>query len=190
MPYCRAWAFNVAAKQARSPVLVLHDNDMLVPADYASQLLQRVQEGWEVVNLKRFVFYLQAGHTRRILEGSAGLTDAAPAEILQNTEGGGSVAITREGYQRIGGLDESFVGWGGEDNEFWERAQCLRVWRHAFLPLVHLWHPAQPGKHHEGNETKALYLARSRVAPEQRIGQLRSLPMGELSGPRGWTPAG
>jgi hypothetical protein len=186
MPYCRAWAFNVAAKHVRSPVLVLHDNDLLVPADYSSNVMRRVREGFEFINLKRFLFYLAAGHTRVVLDSTAGLADAAPDAIVQNTQGGGSIAITLAAYERIGGLDESFVGWGGEDNEFWERAQTLKVWPYASLPLVHLWHAAQPGKHDERNETKALHLARSRMSPAERIKQLRSLPTGDLSGPHGW----
>jgi hypothetical protein len=186
MPYCRAWAFNVAAKHARSPVLVLHDNDLLVTTDYAANVLRRVQEGCEVVNLKRFLFYLDGQHSREVIEANAGLTKHPPIAIMQNTQGGGSLAITQDAYQRIGGLDESFVGWGGEDNEFWERAQSLRVWTHGYLPLVHLWHAAQAGKHDEDNETKSLYLARSRVAPAERITQLRSLRRGEMSGPHGW----
>jgi hypothetical protein len=183
MPYCRAWAFNVGAKRARAPILVLHDNDMLAPADYASGVVERVRKGYEAINLKRFIFYLEPDHTAAVLDAGASLTCQAPQTIVQNLEGGGSVAITRNGYERIGGLDESFVGWGGEDNEFWERAQTLNVWPYAHLPLVHLWHPAQPGKHQAGNEMLALYRERSSVSVTRRIGQLCALPRGDMSGP-------
>src|SRR5262245_38487782 len=58
MPYSRAWAFNVGARAACGEALVLHDNDMLVPVGYAREILARVGEGYEVINLKRFIFYL------------------------------------------------------------------------------------------------------------------------------------
>jgi len=184
MPYCRAWTFNVGAKHARAAVLVLHDNDMLVPVDYAEQIVDRVAQGYDVVNLKRFIFYLTQPHTQAVFEGSAGLLEVAPEVIVQNLEGGGSVAITRAGYEQIGGLDESFVGWGGEDNEFWERAQTLRVWPWANLPLVHLWHTAQPGKRDAEYHTAQHYRALAQTDPIERIRRLRVADQGHPSGPR------
>jgi hypothetical protein len=186
MPYCRSWAFNVGARQARGQVLVLHDNDMLVPADYAFELLDRIRDGYEVVNLKRFIFYLSEAHTRTCFDGLAGPTDRPPEAITQNLEGGGSVAVTREAYERIGGMDEQFVGWGGEDNEFWSRAQTLRVWSYANLPIVHLWHGAQPGKHQLNNPTVLRHHELSLIPVENRIDRLRSLPAGLMSGPFGF----
>ena len=185
MPYCRSWAFNIGAKHARSPVLVLHDNDMMVPSDYSAKILERIGTGVEVVNLKRFVFYLSELHTHRIFSGEAGLIDEAPLAIVQNLEGGGSVAITRLAYDLIGGLDESFIGWGGEDNEFWERALTLRTWPYGALPLVHLWHAAQAGKHQVDTETLRHYHALSAIPAEQRSANLRGQVLGEMSGPSG-----
>ena len=186
MPYCRSWAFNIGIQHARSAVLVLHDNDMLVPVDYAAQILSRVGQGYDVVNLKRFVFYLTQRHTNGVFAGSAGLLDASPEAIVQNLEGGGSVAITRAGYDQIGGLDESFVGWGGEDNEFWERAQTLRVWFWGYMPLVHLWHGAQLGKHDAQYQTGRNYRELKEIDPQDRIRHLLTRPSGQLEGPAGF----
>jgi hypothetical protein len=74
------------------------------------------------------------------------LTACEPEYIVQNLEAGGSMAITRDGYRRIGGMDESFVGWGGEDNEFWRRCSILNRWIWGYDCLVHLWHDSQPLK--------------------------------------------
>lgn len=183
MPYCRSWAFNCGAKYARGAVLVLHDNDMLVPSDYSTNILKQVRNGAEVVNLKRFIFYLSEAHTRRIFSGSAGLLDETPVSIVQNLEAGGSIAITRVAYKLIGGMDESFIGWGGEDNEFWERAITLKVWPYACLPIVHLWHAAQPGKYQADNGTLKHYQTLSRIPASVRIAQLRSRAAGAMSGP-------
>jgi hypothetical protein len=183
MPYSRSWTFNVGAKHARSPVLVLHDNDMLVPANYAASILEQVRQGYQVVNLKRFIFYLSEQHSRSIFDGKAGITDDAPSSIVQNLEGGGSVAITREGFQQIGGMDESFVGWGGEDNEFWERAQTLKVWPYAWLPIVHLWHSSQPEKLLANPDGQRLFHMLSDMLVEDRIAVLRASPQGMSAGP-------
>jgi hypothetical protein len=183
MPYCRSWAFNVGAKHARGELLVLHDNDMLVPIDYAVKLLEQVRRGHDVVNLKRLIFYLSEAHTEAFFAGQASLLAQPPATVTQNLEAGGSVAITREAFERIGGMDESFIGWGGEDNEFWERAQTLKVWPYGCLPLVHLWHAAQIGKCEADSQTLKRYRALSDVSVSKRIANLRSTMFGALSGP-------
>jgi GT2 family glycosyltransferase len=186
MPYCRSWAFNIGVQLARAESLVLHDNDMVLPCDYARLILSKMASGAEVVNLKRFIFYLSQAHTGDLLSGRAGILDAAPEVIVQNAEGGGSLAITRRGYDQIGGMDEGFVGWGGEDNELWERAQTLTVWPYGFLPIWHLWHPAQTGKTHVQSGSLPRYKALAAIPVEARIAALRLRPSGQLSGPYGW----
>jgi GT2 family glycosyltransferase len=190
LPYCRAWAFNVGVRQARGPILVLHDNDMLVPADYAARILYHIRQGYAVANLKRFIFYLSETHSLRVFTRAASLTAQAPETIVQNLEAGGSVAITREEYERIGGFDEAFVGWGGEDNEFWERAQTLKVWPYGYLPLVHLWHPGQPGKYQPNNPTLLRHRKLSEIPANERIARLHTLIQGEMTGPQGWMGQG
>lgn len=193
MPYCRAWAFNVGARLARGALLILHDNDLLIPQDYGRLHLGLLRQGWEVINLKRYIFYLSPQATQRACEASlAHALRDAPESILQNAEGGGSLAIGREAYLAIGGFDEAFIGWGGEDNELWDRALTRRLYPFGYLPLVHLWHPAQPGKRQpdrERGETAILLKERLEVPPEARIQELRQRNFGDLLGsglPRGF----
>jgi hypothetical protein len=181
MPYSRAWAFNVGARAARGALLAFHDNDMLVPAGYAAELLAIRRRGYEVINLKRFVFYLGERGTARVLDGKP--IAGPPERVIQNLEGGGSVAIDRGAFFAIGGFDESFVGWGGEDNEFWERAAVRSVWPWGYLPLVHLHHAEQPEKRRTDRRTAVLLDERSRIAPEDRVGELRARAFGRPQGP-------
>ena len=99
---------------------------------------------------------------------------APPECVVQNLEAGGSLAITRETFYAVGGFDESFVGWGGEDNEFWERAQTRKVWSFGYMPIVHLWHEPQPGKFKTERATSALLQQRSGIPVDMRIHQLRT----------------
>jgi N-terminal domain of galactosyltransferase len=155
LPYNRSWAFNAGAKVAQSKLLVLHDNDILVPAAYASELVKRHGEGNEFIDLKRFLFYLDG---QKQLE-----------RVSQNLLGG-SIAADRDAYFAIGGFDESFVGWGGEDNELWERAATRRTFTFGYLPFVHLWHAPQPEKPAAQTAGGAQRFAElSRVAVEERI---------------------
>lgn len=182
LPYCRSWAFNAGAAQALGRMLVLHDNDLMVPIDYAARILEVAHEGYDVVNAKRFIFYLGEAHTAALRGPNTPLDAMPPMSIMQNAEGGGSIAIARDAFDAIGGMDESFVGWGGEDNEFWERAQTLRAWNFGSLPLVHLWHRPQPNKEVQDSDTMRLYRARSALPVAERIARLRLPGSRALSG--------
>jgi hypothetical protein len=166
--------------------LVLHDNDMLVPERYAADLVLKHRRGDEVVNLKRLIFYLSEEHTGEVFAHSASLAGRAPERIIQNLEAGGSLAVDRDAYFAVGGMDEEFVGWGGEDNEFWERALTRRVSSFGYLPIVHLWHRPQLGKravNGRGGTTAQLSDRRATVPPAARIAELRGRDFGNPLGP-------
>jgi hypothetical protein len=172
--YNRAWTLNAGAAAARGELLVLHDNDMLVPARYAAELHARMRDGFSFLDLKRFTFYLSEEETRRFFTTGVLRTDV-PTTIVQNPRGG-SIAAAREAFLAIGGYDESFLGWGGEDNEFWERAEVGgRVYPYGYLPFVHLFHEAQKGKL-QGAAAMAVqrYYELREIPPEERIRRLRT----------------
>jgi len=176
--FSRASAFNAGAAVAGGKLLVLHDNDLLVSSGYAAEAARLAAAGYEVVNHKRFIFYLSEQATAACVAGGENpprVDDMVPERVLENATGGGSLAIAREAFDAIGGMDESFVGWGGEDVEFWQRARTRRVWNFGFLPLVHLWHSAQAGKY-PAKQTPGMERLRqlSEIPPEQRIEALRS----------------
>jgi len=152
--YNRSHTFNVGARHARGSVLLLHDNDMLVPVGYGQRVLERIDRGFEVVNPKRFVFYLQQDRSEAVRQGGSP-ADGPAGTIVQNLEAGGSMAIRADTYRAIGGMDETFVGWGGEDNEFWDRCLTRPTWIWGYEPIVHLWHPSQPHKLRSDNPNLA-----------------------------------
>ncbi len=175
-PYCRSMAFNQAAGMARAPLLVFHDNDMLVPVEYGAQLSQVFRSGFEVINLKRFIFYLAEA---AVVDGHQSLSrpDFKVDHVIENLEAGGSVAVSREAFHVIGGFDEDFIGWGGEDNEFWSRCLARKVWNFTRVPLIHLWHEPQSGKrlaNGMGSSTADLYLRRMVIPVAERIRELTS----------------
>jgi hypothetical protein len=157
----KSWAYNEAGRLARGQVLVCHDGDILVPGAYGRELLAAFARGFDSVHIQRFLFYLCQADTDRLLQGGR-LADCVPLEVLQNWEGG-TLAIRREAFMQVGGYDERFVDWGGEDNEFFDRCKALRQHRFGLLPFVHLWHPPQPSKTGPGREA-ALALMHERLA--------------------------
>lgn len=173
-PYNRSRAFNVAAELARGKHLILHDNDLVVPARFAESHSAALADGWDVANLKRFIFYL----SHQSLEiGSLHRGTCDVEFVMQNARGGGSLAISAEAFRSIGGMDEGFIGWGGEDVEFWDRCQTLRLCDSQYLPLIHLWHLSQAGKRTldgKGNATAEYFLQRMNQPREHRIKRLQS----------------
>lgn len=181
-PYNRSHTFNAGAREARGSVLLLHDNDMLVPSRYGRRILQRIAEGFAVVNPKRFIFYLQQEHSRQVVAGTASFTDIPADSIVQNLEAGGSLAITAEAYAAIGGMDEAFSGWGGEDNEFWDRCLTLPTWIWGYEPIVHLWHSSQPLKQTADNPNLRRAREAMAIPARERIAALLQRQEGEHEG--------
>ena len=174
--YNRSQAFNDAAQVARGRVFVLHDNDMLVPVDYAAEVFRRYRQGYDVIQLKRFIFYLDKNSSDMVHKSSRLPGKVTCEQVIENLCGGGSVSVSAEAYKQIGGMDEDFVGWGGEDEEFWDRCLTCRVWEYGSLPVVHLWHGPQSGKravNGMGEHTAELTIRKRAVDPEQRIRALR-----------------
>ncbi|MEA2464085.1 MAG: hypothetical protein QOJ98_1832 [Acidobacteriota bacterium] len=161
LDYCRSATFNVAARIARGSLLIAHDNDMLVPERYAAEIHARAAQGAQFIDPKRFIFYLD--ERERLIQ------------VIQNLKGG-SIAATKEAYFAIGGFDEDFVGWGGEDLEFWERARAYgQVYEYGWLPLLHRWHAPQPGKLQQESAPAQLRYHEVKVIPAaERIARLRS----------------
>lgn len=180
MPYARSWAFNCGARIARGRLLVFHDNDICAPRDYAAEILRTMRAGFEAARLHRFVFYLTPDTSRSLMAGEIAPPDAIPAEIVQNCEGH-SVAVERDTYFELGGHDESFIGWGGEDNEFFDRLRTRRLHDHAYLPFLHLHHDPQPEK--SGTRRPAAPFTALALPAKQRIARLKSRPMGAPRSP-------
>ena len=70
---------------------------------------------------------------------------ALPGQLRPKWGQGGLVFFSRETWNRIGGFDSRFTGWGNEDNDFQERVRHagMRVgWTDRNkLSINHMWHP-------------------------------------------------
>ena len=172
LPYCRAWSLNVAARAARGRVLVLQDNDLLLPQHYAAELVRHRDQGARFIDLKRLSFYVAEAATRLVFERGS-IEDIREFDgVVQNLQGA-SIAADREAYFDIGGFDESFVGWGGEDNDFWDRARTMKVYDFGYLPAIHLWHAPQPEKASRHAPALARYQELRALPVQDRIRTLR-----------------
>lgn len=179
----KAWAFNIAARQATGEFFVFHDGDICVPDQYASELIATFERGYDAVSLHRFLFYLDKPTTQQVFDSGSISFGSTPIRVLQNFKGG-TIATTRSTYFEIGGFDEAFVGWGGEDDEFYNRCGARRHCRFGYLPFVHLWHPPQRDRIKPDNLNISQVLPRRLNIPaEQRMAELRRRDFGNVEGP-------
>ena len=88
------------------------------------------------------------------------------------------MAIRAETYAELGGMDEGFSGWGGEDNEFWDRCLSRPSWIWGYEPIVHLWHRGQPLKGAAANPNLDRARELMAVPTEERIRRLRQRRQG------------
>lgn len=175
IPVSEAEGFNKSAclnegvRQASADLVLLHDADVMVPCDYAARILSLVTgQGVEAVRPIRLLFHLDEDATREWVRARI-----APRQVgfVQQNNPGLSTAVLRRVYWEIGGHDERFIGWGGEDLEFLDRLSCRRLFKGAYAPAVHLWHPPAPKKA-SGDRNTSLLSEMRRVPPRDRISEL------------------
>ena len=183
MPYNRSWALNRGAMEAKGRILVLHDADMLLPKGALAAIVEIIDRGLDAVRLPRLLFYLDSGSSAKV-QSSRKIHGALGFErIIANNRT--PLAVTRECYLEIGGHDEGFYGWGGEDDEFMDRLRTRKVGEGAVLPIVHLWHSS--AAHGEAKSRNAALLQHLLAVPsEDRIDRMRCLGMGAIRPATPW----
>ena len=118
----KSWAYNVGARLATGSVLVFQDGDVCVPARYARELVDTIERrGHAAASVQRFLFYLSQVDSQSVQKSDTFASGMRPILIFQNWKGG-TIAIRKDAFTSIGGFDEGFVDWGGEDDEFYD---CL-----------------------------------------------------------------
>lgn len=179
----KSWAYNVGARLAKAPLLVFHDGDICVPRSYGSELKRVFKEGYEAASLQRFLFYLAEDDVPGDLACDAWVPMGMPTSVYQNWKGG-TIAILRDAFFDLGGFDEGFVDWGGEDDEFHDRCGTLRHCRDGYLPFVHLWHAPQAGRTMAGNpNTSQVLPSRLAMPRHERIAEMNARAWGNPAMP-------
>lgn len=116
-PYNRAWAFNVALKRNTNPVIIFGDSDIIMDPNHLIEGINKLEE-YDVVSPYKSVLDLTPEESNfpfqmlpNINRPGRGETDNQKINLC-----GGIVIFKTESIMRIGGWNEDFLGWGGEDN--------------------------------------------------------------------------
>jgi hypothetical protein len=142
-PFNRSAAINRAAA-GRWDFAVIADSDTWVPAHQLAAAIGAASQTGRLTAAFSSVVEIDAPCTEALLDGAATTRSFGIDRIRTNDleTQSSMLAVPRPLWDAIGGFDEKFVGWGGEDNAYWRAATILggrpnRIDGYAY----HLWHP-------------------------------------------------
>ena len=141
LPFNRSWGFNVGARCAKSDILVLTDCDLMMDPYKFIEALNMVQQ-YECVSPYSSVVDLTAEESMGRLDQimtvdrpGRGETDNQKINIC-----GGMTIFRKEAFLRIGGYNEDFIGWGGEDDFQAIKVKSFLTWKEMPARCYHLFH--------------------------------------------------
>jgi hypothetical protein len=148
-PFNKSWGLNVGFRHGQGAWLAFADADVVL-GNALREALDQLGSGCQVIKPYRRLVDLDETESVRVRRGEFDFVPDRPG-AAPNREGmgerivfaGGVFLIARAAFVRLGGWDERFRGWGGEDD-----AMSYRIER-ARLPVleldtraaVHLAHP-------------------------------------------------
>ncbi len=146
-PFNKALAINRAVESVDDDaMLCLLDGDIYPDPSFVGRNADRVARFPNDTHLPYSdMFCLLAADSESISAGQEA-SHAAREGYLITHPPGGCVWLSSTTFRKANGFDESFLGWGGEDRDFINRAAVVsKIRRHSEL-LVHLYHerPAMP----------------------------------------------
>jgi glycosyltransferase involved in cell wall biosynthesis len=161
LAFSKSAAVNDGVSRATGDVLIIVDADGYIAIDAAMYCVNEIRRAREEGHRLWYVPYRQFYRlteqaSDRVLASSASDPYLFPTppktEDIQSRLGSGSgrghwygaliQIVPREAFDIVGGWDERFRGWGGEDHSIMRATDTL-YWRHKTLPgqVLHLWHP-------------------------------------------------
>ncbi len=163
--FSRSLALNRAAELATGHVFAVCDADTTYPsaADFSYATGCALNGEWTLPER-----YIRLGPRCSSAWMASGFHAPPPTNWERDVEqeypfaNSGVVVLPREAFERVGGFDQRFKGWGGEDDAM--RAALEALWSPPtrYGIALHLWHP-RPLEHTTG----ARYNAESRVLADR-----------------------
>lgn len=127
---------------ARADVVAVVDADILIPHRQINMAGRESIEHGRLATPFDHLWYLTQEQTNLALQSDdpfRAATLGQPSPLML----GGAFVLPRDLWWDVGGMDENFDGWGGEDNAFIRSCeQALGSRKVVTGPALHLWHPA------------------------------------------------
>lgn len=150
----KCFCHNIGAGLSDSTYLHFHDCDLIVPDNFYKVLYSELEKNPAVQCFSgRRVLYMDEPSTKYYYQTeSLAHLETSPDSIRPGVPGapGGSIALSRNIFDSVGGFDPHFFwAYSIEDRFFWEKVETLNRFTTLDDPkidLYHLWHPPGWGK--------------------------------------------
>ncbi|MGH3690549.1 MAG: glycosyltransferase [Microbacterium sp.] len=143
----KSWAINVGVLRAGTEHVCILDSDFVVDSLTVDEVRRGASEA-DVFVAHRRIVWMDATSTVRTIKALPSGVDRAFHSVGSRARGwaingslGACVVTNRSFYQAIGGHNEEYEGWGGEDNDFFFRAGRIGRVGYGSLDMAHLDHP-------------------------------------------------
>lgn len=139
--YNRSWGFNVGYRHSLGDYLIFSDNDIFMNLEDLTSSLKDCKN-YDAVNPYSKIIDTTSSEAKAIIEtGIANVTNRSSRGGVNFA--GGMCMFSRSAFEQIGGWDERFVGWGGEDEALCHKiSKILQKDRYKTLDFTsfHLYH--------------------------------------------------
>jgi hypothetical protein len=148
-PFNRSWAANLGVMNSAptAPYVCVLDADVLVDRWFIERNVDRLREGTHDAHLPFEILIAmdEPASSRAIRQrcrqgdGDVPLSRVR-AQLLRDVPGA-CLWARRDFYERLGGFDERYEGWGGEDDDFMARMQAAGEVLRFDDQFLHMAHP-------------------------------------------------
>jgi glycosyltransferase involved in cell wall biosynthesis len=152
-PFSKSKAVNHAASQATRDIFVIADSDIILDPSLIFQSIKLLETYPWVIPYRR-VYNLDTASTQELLKHESGwpIPFVYTGKQRPQMGWGGINILQRHQFERVGGFDERFRGWGGEDDAFAFSLNHLYGQPHRLdATIFHLWHPPGILSHYMAN---------------------------------------
>lgn len=143
-PFSRAASLNLAAIEHPADVYVIADADTLVDGRQVAEAVALAGAEPGIVLAYSTFRYLSRRGTKAVLGGYRGPWEPLTEWSLDWTVSS-CLAVSAATWAAVGGFDDRFRAWGGEDVAFVHACETLAGPTRRILGSVwHCWHPSEP----------------------------------------------
>jgi N-terminal domain of galactosyltransferase len=174
-PFNRAAAVNAAAKGEWDVVVIL-DGDVACDAERVREAAELAHRTGRLTLPYTRRKLLNRRGTRLILAGHEGSWEPFVAATEGRKHFSSIVCVPRPLWDEVGGFDERYQGWGGEDDAFHSACSVLAEgFERLQGPVWHLWHPKSVHRDHTAPLYKAAWALTERYWAAKTPEAMRAL---------------
>lgn len=156
-PFCKSLAVNNAAKLATRDIFIIADVDLTFDLkQIAKAILELTSSIWIIPYTTLNYLTLEQTETLQQMKPSVAIGNinfTAYKERNCKFIYGGINIVPRKHFEKVGGFDERFKGWGYEDDAFQRSLDALcGPHKRIKTALWHMYHPPAPKSNHQKNK--------------------------------------